>query len=170
MRPWLSLRVRLLVITAVLLIVGILISDAVVTTVLRRQLVDRVDHQLQPIALLFSRIDPSLVGSSGLVRPESLTQALDLINAVAVTYLNPDGTVVRSVASAGAPAPPRFGPSVPRGTVAGPSVPRGTVAGPSVPRGTVAGPDGTGWRVAVSPRLGGGVVVVAAPLTAIDAT
>ncbi|MFG1922621.1 ATP-binding protein [Cryptosporangium sp. NPDC048952] len=138
-----SLRGRLLLISAMLLIAGLVVSDAVVTTALRGYLVDRVDHQLQPIALVMARIEPSLVPVERAVGSDSL----DLISALAVVYLDADGSVVRS-ASMG-PAPPEVSPSL--------------------PRGRAISLDGD-WRAVVEARSSGGVVVVAAPLTPINAT
>ncbi|GAA0252731.1 HAMP domain-containing sensor histidine kinase [Cryptosporangium japonicum] len=142
-----SLRSRLLLTTVVLLVVGLLVSDAVVTSALRRHLVDRVDHQLVPITLVMSRLDPGAVRLDGGV---PLARALDLINAVSVAYLDADGRVTH-VESTGS-SPPRFDASL---------------AGR--PTGTAFTLDGS-WRAVVAPRPGGGVVVVAASLSTIDAT
>ena len=151
-----SLRHRLLLIAVVLLTVGLGVSDAVVTAALRRHLVDRVDHQLRPITLVLSRVDPSILDTADAVRPERLTASLDLISALSVAYLDARGTVVDTVHS-GAGAPPSFPASL-----------------ASAPAGTpleLRAPDGGEWRAVVAPRAGGdGVVVVAAPLSTIDAT
>ncbi|MEV6851385.1 HAMP domain-containing sensor histidine kinase [Actinoplanes sp. NPDC051411] len=154
-----SLRARLLLLTAVLLVAGIVVSDAVVTAALSGRLVARVDRQLQPIALAMSVLDPALLDQATDARTRNLTGALDLISELAVAYLGPDGKVVRSAAAgAGRGAtPPRFEASLMH-------------ADPEVPR-VIRGADGSKWRAVVRPRPGrGGVVVVAASLADVDAT
>lgn len=76
-----SLRARLLLITTVL-VVRIVVSDAVVSVALRGHLIDRVDRQLQPIALAMSRLDPALLDRSTDARPQTLTGVLDLISGL----------------------------------------------------------------------------------------
>jgi two-component system OmpR family sensor kinase len=152
-----SLRARLLVLTAVLLMAGIVVSDAAVITALSDRLVARVDRQLQPIALAMSRLDPAPLDRATDARTQNLTGALDLISELAVAYLGPDGNVVRSAASGIGVSPPRFGAALVHST-------------PGVPR-VIRGADGSKWRAVVRPQAdGGGVVVVAASLTEVDAT
>ncbi|WP_035855428.1 sensor histidine kinase [Cryptosporangium arvum] len=142
-----SLRARLLLITAALLVVGLLVSDAVVTSALRTRLVDRVDHQLVPITLVLARLEPGVVNLDGAA---TVVRALDLISAVSVAYVGADGSVAH-VDSTGAP-PPRFDGSL--------------LGAPPGEAFTLGG----SWRAVVAPRPGGGVVVVAASLSTIDAT
>jgi two-component system OmpR family sensor kinase len=154
-----SLRARLLVITMALLVTGIAISDTVVTSALRDRLVSRVDSQLVPLAQVVSRI--STIGPIPVQGPaaQSVLSRLDLVNDVAVAYVDADGTVERTArtAAAGAePAAPAFGGSLLR-------------ARPGV--GFAAtGTDGSPWRMVVVPRPGGGVVAVAGSLAETDAT
>jgi len=152
-----SLRARLLLITTVLLAVGIVVSDAVVSVALRGHLIARVDRQLQPIAVAMSRLDPALLDRSTGARTQALTGALDLISDLAVAYLGPDGDVVRSATAGPGVSPLRFGPELVHATAGTPLVIRGA--------------DGPEWRAFVVPRVrGGGVVVVAGSLGAVDAT
>jgi two-component system OmpR family sensor kinase len=142
-----SIRARLLLITMALLVVGIVVSDAVVTAALHRRLIERVDRQLAPIAQVLVRLDPAVArqASAGPIRN------LDLINDLAIAYLRSDGTVEATIASTPAP---RFDAALLR-------------AEPGVPF-TVEGTGGSDWRMVVLPRPGGGVVAVAASLAATD--
>jgi two-component system OmpR family sensor kinase len=155
-----SLRARLLVTTVVLLVAGIAVSDAVVTAALRHHLVTRVDRQLQPLAQVMSRFEPVVLDRATAAAAPNLAGALDLISALTVAYLDADGNVAHtalSTASGSGPAAPRFEASLVR-------------AEPGVAL-TIEDADGSPWRAVVVPRAGGqGVVVVAASLTAIDAT
>ncbi|MEU4425431.1 HAMP domain-containing sensor histidine kinase [Actinoplanes sp. NPDC024001] len=142
-----SLRARLLLITAVLLVAGIVVSDAVVTAALRRHLVERVDRQLHQFAQVLSKIDPNLLDVAVNSRTRNLTSGLDLISTLAVTYRDAGGAVVRRAQS---------GPS-----------PQFDVS--AVPAQAGAPLTVGGWRAVVAPRDDGGSVVVAASLSAIDA-
>jgi two-component system OmpR family sensor kinase len=143
-----SLRARLLVITVALLVSGIVVSDAVVTAALRRHLVTRLDRQLQPMAQVMARIDPSFLDRVATMRPQGL------VNEIEVAYLDGSGNVVS--ATEDGPAP-RLSADLAR-------------AAPGTPI-EIDGVDGPDWRVLVAPRPGsGGVVVVAASLGAVDAT
>lgn len=138
-----SLRVRLLVVSLGLLMVGILVSDVLVLRELRHHLVDRVDRQVTAFGQLTARLSPALLSPSTPAKGGQLLGGLDLINDLSVTYLDASGQVVGS-ASAGSAPPPvlRDGP------------------------GGVFEVDG--WRMSVVPRPGGGVVVVGASLAAVE--
>jgi two-component system OmpR family sensor kinase len=145
-----SLRARLLLITAVLLVAGIVVSDAVVTAALRRHLVDRVDRQVRQFSQVMSRIDPNVLDVAVNARTRDLTSGLDLISTLAVVYLDSGGAVERSAQSGADETAPRFEESLGR-------------AESGVPL-TI-----DGWRAVVVPRSGSaGSVVVAASLSAID--
>jgi two-component system OmpR family sensor kinase len=139
-----SIRARLLVITMALLIAGVVVSDAVVTTALHQRLIDQVDRQLAPMTQLLARLDPRLAGTAS----TGLTRAMNLVDEVAVGYVAADGTVQSTATS------PRFDATLLR-------------AETGVPY-DVEGPDGSDWRMEVLPRTGGGVVAVAASLHATD--
>ena len=94
-----SLRARLLLITAVLLVAGIVVSDAVVTAALRRHLLDRVDRQVQQFSQVMLRVNPDVLDIAVSNRTRNLTAGLDLIDALAVAYLDAGGTVIRSAQS-----------------------------------------------------------------------
>jgi two-component system OmpR family sensor kinase len=152
-----SLRVRLLAITLTLLVVGIVVSDALVTGVLRQHLVDRVDRQVAAIGQLMSRIDPGLIRVADRVASDRLLGGLDLVSAMDAVYLDASGQVVGHTTTVGdrpSPAPPAAGSPLP-------TVPAGTVA-------EATGTDGSPWRRVVVPRPDGGAVAVSGSLTAVD--
>jgi two-component system, OmpR family, sensor kinase len=159
-RPWPhSLRARLLVITMALLVIGIAISDTVVTSALRDRLVSRVDSQLVPLAQVVSRIGATRPNPMEGPAAQPLLGRLDLINDVSVAFVNAEGTVDRTGRTAttgSAPAPPAYDGSLLRARLA-----VGFAA---------TGADGSPWRMVVVPRPGGGVVAVAGSLAETDAT
>ncbi|MEU4236354.1 HAMP domain-containing sensor histidine kinase [Actinoplanes sp. NPDC026619] len=131
-----GLRGRLLLITTMLLVAGIVASDVVVVGVLRHNLVERVDRQLAQLAQILSRFDPALfAGVPG-------TQISDL--EVTVTYFSAAGQV-QSTAHSGTESA-RLGPD-PAAEVSGTGGSRWRVA--TVPR-----PAGRG-TVAVAGNLAG---------------
>jgi two-component system OmpR family sensor kinase len=145
-----SLRVRLLGITLVLLATGIVISDALVTGVLRQHLVDRVDRQVAALGQLLSRIDPVLLGPTARTGPDRLLGSLDLISDISAVHLDGAGTPGYRLGSDG----PAAGPELLR-------APAGTVT-------AATGTDGSPWRRVVVPARDGGVVAVSASLGAVD--
>ncbi|GAA2882758.1 two-component sensor histidine kinase [Actinoplanes cyaneus] len=149
-----SLRVRLLVVALGLLTVGILISDVLVLRELRVHLVDRVDRQVSAFGQLMARLNPQLLSRSDAERGDQLLGGLDLIDDLAVTYLDESGRV------AGAAEAGRSGSTPP------PAAALRDRSGAPVFGAT--GQDGSAWRLAVLPRAGGGVVVVGASLAAVD--
>ena len=146
-----SLRTRLLLITTVLLVTGIVASDAVVVGVLRQHLVERVDRQLGPVSVLLARFTPSVLGPAGTATTRRAEQGLDMVADMAITYYAADGSVASAVRTAGGAEPP-------------------SVAGKPAGTYTVRGADGTLWRVAVATRPGNATVAVAGSLALVDAT
>ncbi|WP_433378188.1 HAMP domain-containing sensor histidine kinase [Actinoplanes sp. CA-142083] len=138
-----SLRGRLLLITAALLVTGIVASDAIVLGVLRQQLLARVDRQLEPLAQLMSRIDPAMLGPGGTRQPGGL----DLVSNLAITYFAADGQVIAAVRTSGAPGPPDLSP-----------------------KRTGEAFTADGWRVVVAARPTGGTVAVAGSLDGVNST
>ncbi len=138
-----SLRVRLLVVALGLLMIGILVSDALVLRELRHHLVDRVDRQVTAFGQLMARLSPALLDRADPARSPQLLGGFDLINDLSVVYLDASGQVVSSAA-------------------AGPGTP------PAVRGGGAAVFEVDGWRMSVAPRPGGGSVVVGASLAAVD--
>jgi two-component system OmpR family sensor kinase len=142
-----SLRSRLLLVCMVLLTLGVVVTDAVAVTMLRRHLVDRVDSQLRLLGAIMSRLPVQAPGQL----PAEFRTSLDMISDVYVAELGPDGSVVRAAQTPGATAVPRL--------------PAAVQSRPGEPF------DVPGWRVIVERRPGGGnAVVVAARLTKVDST
>ncbi|WP_127502994.1 sensor histidine kinase [Actinoplanes solisilvae] len=156
-----SLRVRLLLITAALLLAGLGLVGTVVSDRLEHYQVDRLDTQLRSLTSIISRLPPDgprpadAATSSGLLDP-----ALDLIGAPYVVYLDPDGSVVEGVLSS--------------------RLDRATLPTAAALHAITPGRDGVfldaaddsqRWR-AVAARTGGwdGTVVAAAPMAEADAT
>jgi two-component system OmpR family sensor kinase len=145
MRPR-SLRARLLLIAMALLVVGIVASDAVVLSVLRRHLVERVDRQLAPLAQLMARFDPTVLGPPGADATRGSGGELDLVTDLAITYFDAGGAVQSSVRTTAGSSPPAVAPTARAAFTAG------------------------GWRILVVARPAGGTVAVAASLAAVDQT
>ncbi|MCU7730336.1 HAMP domain-containing histidine kinase [Actinoplanes sp. KI2] len=138
------MKVRLLLITTVLLVVGIVASDAVVLGALRRHLVERVDRQLTPLAQLMARVDPSALGPPGADVTRRAGGGLDLVADMAIVYFDPGGRVISSVHT----------------SAVAPEV-------SAVPRPLFS----TGnWRAIVVARPAGGSVAVAGSLSVVDGT
>lgn len=154
-----SLRVRLLAITVALLVTGIVISDAIVTSALRDRLVSRVDSQLVPLAQVLSRISSARPNPVEGPAAQALLGRLDLVDDVSMAYVDVEGTVKRTSrtsTSGSEPASPAFDGSLLRADQAVGFAATGT--------------DGSPWRMVVVPRPGGGVVAVAGSLAETDAT
>lgn len=98
-----SLRARLLLLTASLLLAGLTLISAVVSDRLERYQIGRLDSQLRSLATLVSRVPktgpPDMRGA--LARPDLLDPGLDLFGTAYLVYLNADGTVARSVHTPG---------------------------------------------------------------------
>jgi two-component system, OmpR family, sensor kinase len=157
-----SLRVRLLLLTAGLLLAGLSLISAVVADRLERYQLDRLDDQLRSFTAIISRVStngpPNVLNPAA--HPELLDPALDLIGTPYLVYLDANGTVVGNIQSsrvdsASFPAHDELR-----------TVP---ADGPAV---DLPAADGSGrWRAVARPATGwGGTVIAAAPLTETDAT
>ncbi|MFC6083176.1 sensor histidine kinase [Sphaerisporangium aureirubrum] len=146
----LSLRARLLLITSALLTAGLVLSGSIVIGLLRANLVDRLDRQLQTLGGLVAVLPPGfgrdLPGRAGpgLLGGQAGTANLDLITDVYLAALTPAGVVQEE-----ADVPARSGPG-------GPALPR-LDAAEVVRRARQAFevPDRAGpgrWRVIAMPR------------------
>ncbi|PGH52213.1 hypothetical protein CRI70_02675 [Streptomyces sp. Ru87] len=157
-----SLRAKLLLLTAGLLLSGLGLTSAVVSDHLERYQVDRIDSQLRSLTALVSRVPatgpPDLGSATG--RPELLRPGLDLFGAPYLAYLDTGGAVTGDVHS---PRPAR--PVLPqRDTLR--TVP---TTGEAV---DLPAADGSGrWRAVARPTTGReGTVIAAAPLAEVEAT
>ncbi|GAB2600552.1 two-component sensor histidine kinase [Paractinoplanes abujensis] len=153
-----SLRVRLLLITAALLLAGLGLFGTVVAGRLSHYQVDRLDTQLRSLTQLLSRVPAAQPGPAA--DPSLLDPALDLIGAPYLVYLDADGTVLRSAFSS------RLEPSVLPPAADLLALPTdGT--GAFLP--AAGGPER--WRAVAARTAGGnGTVVAASPMTQADAT
>jgi two-component system OmpR family sensor kinase len=156
----LSLRARLLLLTAGLLLAGLGLVGAVVSDHVERYQIDRLDGQLRSLTELISRVSasgpPRVENTSA--RPELLDPALELFGTPYLVYLNADGSLAGGIHS---------------------SRLDGTTL-PSVDALRTVPTDGTGvdltagdgrWRAVARPTVGwGGRVLAAAPRTEADAT
>ena len=149
-----TLRARLLLVAVLLLLVGLVVSDAVVLASLRGHLVDRVDSQVRTIALVSARLPLPLpaTGTSPRALPgagPALLSNLDLIDAFALELVGPDGRPLGGVRVPGGPG----GPSLPDLDTA--TVARRAATPFSVD--DTAG--GSRWRVLAVPYLGSTVAL-----------
>lgn len=154
-----SLRTRLLLLTASLLLAGLGLVGAIVSDQVERYQLDRVDAQLRSLGEILSRV-PAAGPPATAARPDLLDPALRLIGGPYLVYLDADGTVVGGLRS-------------PRLDVASLPASSGlsTVPTTGVPVDLPAA-DGTGrWRVTARPTSGwDGTVVIAVSLAEADAT
>ncbi|MEV8435745.1 HAMP domain-containing sensor histidine kinase [Actinosynnema sp. NPDC051121] len=156
-----SLRARLLLLTAGLLLAGLGLVGAVVSDQLERYQLGRVDAQLRSFSEIVSRVSggpPDTVDTTR--HPELLDPALDLVGTPYLVYLDADGAVAGGIHSSrldGAALPP---PDELR------AVPTG---GDAV---DLRAADGSGrWRAVARPAGGrAATVIAAAPLAEVDAT
>ncbi|GAA1021912.1 MULTISPECIES: sensor histidine kinase [Amycolatopsis] len=149
-----SLRTRLLLITAGLLLAGLTLISAVVSDSLERYQLDRIDTQLRGFTELVARV-PAGVLPAGDPRTTSLDPALDLIGAPYVLYLDANGAVTGGIHSSRLAAETLPSPEDLR------SLP---VHG--APADLRAGSER--WRAVAAPAPGG-TVIAAAPLAEADA-
>ncbi|MBP2326497.1 two-component system OmpR family sensor kinase [Kibdelosporangium banguiense] len=155
-----SLRARLLVLTAGLLLIGLSLISALVSDHLERYQLDRIDGQLLSFSEIIARVSangpPDVVNPAS--RPELLDPALDLIGTPYLVYLGVNGAFAGDVQSsrldsASFPARDELR-AVPTNATA--------VDLPAA--------DGSGrWRAVARPTAGG-TLIAAAPLTQADAT
>ncbi|MFJ5991399.1 sensor histidine kinase [Lentzea sp. NPDC092896] len=155
----LSLRTRLLLLTAGLLLAGLGLVGAVVSDQVERYQLDRVDAQLRSLGEILSRA-PAAGPPATANRPDLLDPALRLIGGPYLVYLDADGEVVGGLRS----------PRLDDASLPGPADLR-TVPAAGDPVELPAA-DGTGrWRASARPTTGwDGTVVVAASLAEADAT
>ncbi|WP_237047728.1 hypothetical protein [Lentzea guizhouensis] len=154
----LSLRTRLLLLTAGLLLAGLGLVGAVVSDQLERYQLDRVDGQLHSLGEILSRVPATgpLDAAGSSPRADLLDPALRLIGAPYLVYLDEDGAVVGDLRASRVDGAVLPGPGELRTVpTANPSC-----CGPRTVRAGVPGRPTTGWD---------GTVVVAASLDA-DAT
>ncbi|WUH99842.1 HAMP domain-containing histidine kinase [Spirillospora sp. NBC_00431] len=157
-----SLRARLLLLTASLLLAGLTLISAVVSDRLERYQIGRLDSQLRSLATLVSRVPktgpPDMRGA--LARPDLLDPGLDLFGTAYLVYLNADGTVARSVHT------PRLDPA------ALPSPDALRELSTSGKAEDLRAADGSArWRASARPAVGwNGTVIAATPRTEVDAT
>lgn len=156
----LSLRARLLLLTAGLLLAGLTLVSAVVSDQLERFQLDRLDGQLRSLTELISRAAGPPPAENPTVRPDLLDPALDLFGTPYVVYLDAGGAVVGGLHSsqvAGATLPPLD------------SLRTVPADGTAVDLRAADGSER--WRAVARPALRwGGTVVSAAPLAEADAT
>ncbi|GLZ01843.1 HAMP domain-containing sensor histidine kinase [Actinoplanes sp. NBRC 103695] len=154
----LSLRARLLLLTAGLLLTGLAVSGTVVLDQLERYQLSRTDTQLRSFATIMSQVTPQRPPGDGAARPDLLDSALDLLGTPYVVFLSPDGKVVNGILSS---------------RVSRVTLPDGLRTVPADGIGvSLPAADGSGrWRAVARPAAGGaGTVIAAAPLTEADAT
>ena len=158
----LSLRARLLLITAGLLLAGLSLISAVVSDRVERYQLDRVDSQLRSFTTIFA--DARIAGPPGdtdlTAHPELLDSALDLFGTPYLVFLDADGRVTGDLRSSrldGAALPPGEGLRTVPPTGAAVDLRAG---------------DGSGrWRAVARPATGwDGTVIAAASLAAVDDT
>ncbi|MFB4315164.1 sensor histidine kinase [Actinomadura sp. 21ATH] len=157
-----SLRARLLLLTACLLLAGLTLVSTVVSDHLERYQLGRIDGQLRSLAAIISRMPPAGPSQSGVPRDRTdlLDSALDLVGAPYLVYLDPNGSVAWSARSTRLDAAALPSPGELRALPTG-----GTAV-------NVPSADGSGrWRALARPTTGwDGTVIAAAPLAEADAT
>ncbi|MFB6723066.1 sensor histidine kinase [Kribbella sp. NPDC056345] len=157
----LSLRARLLLLTAVLLLAGLSLISAFLSSNLERYQLDRLDGQLRSFTEIIARL-PGAPPSATNPAPRSdlLDPALELVGTPYLAYLDADGQVVGGLHAA----------RVDRTTLPAAGELR------EIPTTGVAvelpAADGSGrWRAVARPTTGWeGTVIAAAPLAEADAT
>ncbi|WP_460497158.1 sensor histidine kinase [Glycomyces tarimensis] len=94
-----SLRARLLLLTAGLLLAGLSLISAVVSDHLERYQLDRIDGQLRAFTELIAQAPDDRPPDAATADPEVLDPALELIGTPYVVYLDGDGAVTGGVQS-----------------------------------------------------------------------
>ncbi|MFD0901913.1 sensor histidine kinase [Actinomadura sediminis] len=157
-----SLRARLLLLTACLLLAGLTLVSAVVSDHLERYQLGRTDGRLRSLTAIIARMPSTGPPPAGDLRDRTdlLDPALDLVGAPYLVYLGPNGAVVwgaRSTRLSNAALPP---PGELRAIPAD-----GTAV-------TLRAADGSvRWRAVARPTTGrDGTVIASAPLAEADAT
>lgn len=155
-----SLRARLLLITMVLLVTGLAVSNVLITRSLRGHLVSQVDDQTQRLAGVISHLPPRIVSGNESVLGRSIAARSNLISDLYIAELAPDGGtegVLRPPSSTGTPELPRLDAAA-------------VAARHRRPFEVPNHGDGARWRVFTMARPKGGSVAVAASLHGVDAT
>lgn len=156
----LSLRARLLLLTTGLLLAGLTLISAVVSSQLERYQLDRLDSQLRSFTEIIAKVSPSGPNREQPARPELLDPALDLIGAPYLAYLGPDGAVVGTLRSSRVAAE----------TFPADDELRSLPVDGSARMMPAANHDGR-WRAVARPAVGwNGTVIAATPLAEADAT
>ncbi|WP_439385621.1 sensor histidine kinase [Amycolatopsis lexingtonensis] len=156
----LSLRARLLLLTAGLLLAGLTLASALVSDRLERFQLDRLDGQLRSMTELIARAAGPPPAETPAVRPDLLDPALGLFGTPYVVYLDAGGAVAGGLHSSrvdGAALPPLDALR--------------TVPADGTAVDLQAADGSQRWRAVAQPALRwGGTVVSAAPLAEADAT
>ncbi|MFJ1753613.1 sensor histidine kinase [Kitasatospora sp. NPDC088134] len=166
-----SLRVRLLVLSLLLVTTGLVVSDTLVLGTVRGQLLDRVDQQLERFAEPLSRRPPTKQTPVSVFSPQTVSKRAGqtLPSEYVVRYLGADGAVLSVIRQPVADSDPT--PQLPNPTAAA------LAAGENGPT-TAKGARGTHWRSLVLPlqRSSGSdfasprYVQVAVPLDELEST
>ncbi|GAA1593757.1 HAMP domain-containing sensor histidine kinase [Kribbella hippodromi] len=156
----LSLRTRLLVLTAGLLLAGLSLISAVVSHQLEQYQLNRLDSQLRSFTQIIAQVSPNGPQPQQPARPQLLDPALDLIGAPYLAYLDANGAIIGTLRSS---------------RVAAASFPTDAELQKLPTDGStmsLPAANGSGrWRALARPAVGwSGTVVAAAPLTEADAT
>ncbi|MEV1120734.1 HAMP domain-containing sensor histidine kinase [Actinosynnema sp. NPDC049800] len=157
-----SLRARLLLLTAGLLLAGLGLVGAVVSDQLERYQLARIDDQLRSFAEIVSGVSttgpPEAVDATR--HPDLLDPALDLVGTPYLVYLDADGEPAGGIQAA----------RLAGATVPSPDELRAVPTGGDAVDLLAAG-DSARWRAVARPVTGwGGTVIAAAPLAEADAT
>ncbi|MEI8409939.1 MULTISPECIES: sensor histidine kinase [unclassified Kribbella] len=155
-----SLRARLLLLTTALLLAGLSLISAVVSTQLERYQLDRLDGQLRSFTEIISSVSTTGPSRNTPAQPQLLDPALELIGTPYLVYLDKDGAIVGSIHSS------RLDPS----TLPSPDELRSLKTDGTAVDLLAADSSGR-WRAMARPTVGwAGKVIAAAPLTEADAT
>jgi two-component system, OmpR family, sensor kinase len=156
----LSLRARLLLLTAGLLLAGLTLAGALVSDQLERFQLDRLDGQLRSMTELISLAAGPPPAETPAVRPDLIDPALDLFGTPYVVYLDAAGAVAGGLHSSRVP-----------GATLPPFDALRTVPTDGTAVDLDAADGSQRWRAVARPaRRWGGTVVSAAPLAGTDAT
>ncbi|MBC6460174.1 HAMP domain-containing histidine kinase [Actinomadura sp. HBU206391] len=158
-----SLRAQLLMIAMSLLVVGLAVSDVLITGSLRGNLLDRFDDQTRSLTGIASRLPPALLPPGGAgTFAQTMTVRSELISDLFVAYLPPDTRV-----EAASRAPSSSGvhqPELPQLSSSSATVRSGR------PFEVRDRSGGDRWRVLIVPHSAGGHVIVAASLADVNST
>ncbi|SFB49614.1 two-component system, OmpR family, sensor kinase [Amycolatopsis marina] len=157
-----SLRARLLMLTAGLLLAGLSLISAVVADRLENYQIERIDSQLRSLTELISHVSPANLRNAEqtVARPELLGAGLNLFGSPYLAYLNTDRMVAADI----------HAPGLDSTTLPPHEEIRGLPATGAAT--TLRAADGSErWRAVARPGTGrDGTVVAAAPLSEADAT